>query len=74
MVTTAAAIKRVYRDCVFSPRKDGPLKIIADVGNPAYYVQRAREILARVMDSGDLKRAIQLLALAVVELDDGEQP
>ena len=71
MVTTAAAIKRVYRDCVFSPRKDGPLKIIADVGNPAYYVQRAREILA---GGGDLKRAIQLLALAVVELDDGEQP
>lgn len=56
------AVKQVLQSCAFNPRVSGPLKIIADVGDQKYYKTRAIELIA----DGDLKRAIGLLALAMI--------
>lgn len=70
----ASRIKAVYRSCVFTPAKPGPMKIIADVGDPQYYIQRSAEILELQIqspekDTEELRKAIGLLALAVAETE-----
>lgn len=77
------AIQKVLRSATFDPRESGPLRIIADVGDPAYYVARAKEFLATLNpnfgnpaltvarhDAGlNIRSAISLLALALVDLE-----
>jgi hypothetical protein len=69
-------IKGVLRHCGFDPNKPGPMKVIADVGDPMYYQQRAIELIRLEEHRSrnpaavkSLKQAIGLLALAVVELE-----
>jgi hypothetical protein len=69
-------IKDVLRHCAFDPNKPGPMTVIADVGDPRYYQQRAMELIQlqahRAQNKAaipSLKQAIGLLALAVVELE-----
>ena len=52
------------------------MKVIADVGDPAYYQQRAVEIIRNEESRArnpvavaSLKQAVGLLALAIVELE-----
>jgi len=74
----ASRIKAVFRSCVFTPAKPGPMKIIADVGDPQYYIMRASEILEtqiqgkHTKDTDELRKAIGLLALAVAEIELNE--
>lgn len=69
-------IRNVLKGCAFDPNKHGPMQVIADVRDPAYFQQRAVEIIRN--ESGrarnpvaidSLKQAIGLLALSVVELE-----
>lgn len=66
-------IQSKLKESVFAPSKPGPLKIIADVWNSDYYINRAIEMLAVSLDKNltagkpDLRRsAISLIALARV--------
>jgi hypothetical protein len=72
MTATYTSITKFLRRCFFNPRKAGFLTIIADVGNPQYYENRAIEFIREAQlhyvseaeyDSFIVK-AIQLLALA----------
>jgi len=66
-------IVKILNDCKFNPRKPGPLKVIADVGNTDYYCRRAIEFIKDAkqeeLHPGDkenyLTNAIALLALAI---------
>lgn len=64
-------IAQILRDSVFSPTEPGPLKVIAEVGDPRYYKQRAIEMIHTSVDTpfaGDeIQMAISLLALAMAE-------
>lgn len=63
------AIKKILSECVFDPRKTGPMKVITDVGHPNYYVTRAQEALANVpgtQSKQEVQMAIGLLALYLV--------
>lgn len=80
---TFSRIKRILQSCAFKPTDPGPMKIIAEVGNPRYYRQRACEILksideledpTRVHSCDEMKKAISLLALAVAEIELNEEP
>lgn len=65
-------IQAVLRDSVIDPRKDTAYKFVADLGNPAYCITKALDILngVDVGKSGSktsdaaLKQAITLLAMA----------
>ena len=66
-------IARALREAVFTPGKLGPLKIIADVGDADYYINRAREFLTLSLDSPTIEQqfyyldmALSLIALAKV--------
>lgn len=70
------AIKRVFQSCVFKPTEPGPMKIIADVGNPTYYRQRVCEMLKQIDDQCTdespldvMRQCISILALAVAETE-----
>lgn len=70
-------ISRVLRDCTFSPQFDPVMKVIVDVGNPRYYINRAIEELKRVPDElpfedKRLTTAIQLIVLAKIGLQYDE--
>lgn len=58
-------IQKLLSECAFSPTEHGPMRIIADVGSPDYYITRAQEELKQ--DNPDLKFAIRLIALAQAE-------
>lgn len=58
-------IQKLLSECAFSPTDFGPMRIIADVGDPQYYVTRAQEELRKTPP--DLQFAIRLLALAKAE-------
>lgn len=68
---TKTQISKILNDCKFNPKLDGPLKVISDVGNTDYYMNRAVEFiteaksLKRCGKSPSLRNAIALLALAV---------
>ena len=44
-------IAQILRDSVFSPTETGPLKMIAEVGDPRYYKQRAIEMIRASIDT-----------------------
>lgn len=70
MAVTLTKIRKVLRDAAVNPRKPGPIRIIADVGNPDYYDNRAIEAIK----SGDRGLALTLLALAqATVLDQSDQ-
>jgi len=72
---TTTSIKRIFQSCLFSPRKPGPMRIIMDVGDPLYYQNRVCEILkTNTGDTQMLRQAISLLALAIVEIEEKEEP
>jgi len=64
---------KLLRECAFDPCQPGHMKIIADVGDPKYYITRAIEELmteeaACSLDwvtVGAIKTAIGLLVLAL---------
>lgn len=67
---TKTKITKILNDCKFNPRKPGPLKVVADVGDTDYYIKRAIEILTSEAntlgkDKEYMKRAISLIALAI---------
>jgi hypothetical protein len=81
-------IAKALREAVFAPGKQGPLKIVADVGNLDYYIRRASEnlILSLTALTTDqrvyyLNTALSLTALAKVtaqesldeSIDDDEE-
>ncbi|MFW9878780.1 MAG: hypothetical protein ACFFG0_37350 [Candidatus Thorarchaeota archaeon] len=66
-------IQKKLSESVFAPNKPGPLKIIADVWNSDYYINRAIEMLKKSLDCPNTDRqlglrrdAISLIALARV--------
>lgn len=71
----AKKIRKALTDCAFNPRASGPLKVLAEVGNPDYWVRRALEEIAASEDksirpmsklrAAKLQRAVQCLALAL---------
>ena len=70
---TKTKITQILNACKFNPRIPGPLKIIADVGNTAYYKNRAIEFIEQSKLSGEkecLERAISLLALAIANNEE----
>lgn len=69
-------IHNVLSSCAFSPTKVGPMKVIADVGDPQYYVKRAIEILQLHLtnDTGEIRKAMALLALATAEIELNNDP
>ena len=64
-------IAQILRDSVFSPTETGPLKMIAEVGDPRYYIQRTIELLRSALqcpfNDNEIQMAISLLALAKAE-------
>ena len=70
-------IAKALREAVFTPGKPGPLKIIADVGDADYYINRAREFLTLSLESPSidqhiyyLNMALSLIALAKVNINE----
>jgi len=63
-------IAKKLRDSVFAPNKPGPLKIIADVGNSDYYINRAVEMLRHslVQSSSNIKCRMQTDAISLIAL------
>lgn len=61
-------IRRALKDIPFKPDEPGFMKIVTDVNDPSYWVNRAIEELKSLMDIDDrdsdakLRLAIQLLA------------
>ncbi len=66
-------IAAILREAAFDPRASGPLSIIADVGDAAYYQARAAESIGLSRHSGldraELVKAMRLLALAINRID-----
>lgn len=70
-------IAKALREAVFAPSKQGPLKVIADVGNLDYYIRRAVESLTLSLTAlttdqrvAYLNTALSLIALAKVTVQD----
>ena len=70
----------VLRESIFAPNKPGPLKIIIDVGDPRYYMQRAIELSTLCLASPTveqqeyyLEQAITLLAVAKHTIRDNQK-
>lgn len=57
---TKTLLRKVISNVIPDPRKPGPFKVIAEVGNVAYYEERSIEAIR----SNDRVLAIQLLVLA----------
>jgi len=71
-------IAKILRECVFSPAKPGPMKVVSDVGDPRYYQTRVIELLTQergrcmnVECVKTLRTCIQLLSLSIGELQHG---
>lgn len=60
-------LRKILSDCAFSPTEPGPFKVISDVGDPEYYLKRAREELSYTHQDADLVFAIRCLTLALAE-------
>ncbi len=60
MISKTSLARFFNQYVMFDPRKPGTMKPIIDVGNPAYYRQRAIECI----NSGEDIMAIRLLLLA----------
>jgi len=73
-------ITATLREASFSPGKLGPMKIIADVGNVDYYINRSREFLSLSRSALTLEQkryylnmALSTIALAKVTIDEGNK-
>jgi len=73
MATSLTQIRDILRSCQFNPKKPGPMKVIAEVGNPQYYRLRAIELLSGTPTELEIKQAISLLALCLAEGTDAEE-
>ena len=65
---TKSLISKILNTCKFNPRVPGPLRIISDVGNTDYYMNRAIEFIEGAKHENQRDRllsAIALLALAI---------
>lgn len=71
---TFTDIRKFLATLVFNPAKEGPMKVIVEVGDPNYYLTRAMEMLQESKREGLLveerevmrTRAIQLIVLNVL--------
>lgn len=70
-------IAKALREAAFSPGKQGPLKIIADVGNINYYIRRAMEFLTLSLTALTpeqkveyFNNALSMIALAKVKTQE----
>lgn len=66
---TKTDIRKVLAESAFDPRENSPLRIVAEVGDPIYYMTRATELIrdAQVYPvnvEDKIGQAISLLALA----------
>ncbi len=75
---TFRSIQRSLSKCSFNPNDSGPLKIITEVNNPYYYLQRSIEFISEALQISDkihdseslenyndrLIKSIQLIILA----------
>lgn len=68
-MTSLTQIRKILKQAVFNPRKPGPMKIVAEMGNSQYYKMRAIEAIS----NNELYQAIKLLALAIASIDDEEE-
>lgn len=67
MKVTKRKLQAILKESVFTPSEPGPLKIIAEVGDKNYYVQRSIELCKMFLEDPGLDyltQAISLLALA----------
>lgn len=68
-------IRKTLQQCQFNPKEPGPMKVIADTGNKEYYLLRAMETIQGARElanpTKELRQAIGLLALALVEIENG---
>lgn len=67
-------LRRHLRDCLFDPRKPGPMQVIADTGNTDYYETRAKECISQYTETTDeksanIRMAIGLLLLSLAKLN-----
>lgn len=65
-------LRRHLRDCLFDPRKPGPMQVIADTGNEEYYENRAKECVSQFAEtshekSDNIRMAIGLLLLSLAK-------
>ena len=63
-------IAKALREAIFTPGKPGPLKIIADVGNADYYINRSIEFLTLSLESPTIDQCLyyQNMALSLIAL------
>jgi len=78
---TKKELAAVLRESVFAPNKPGPLKVIVDVGDPRYFMQRALELIILSLQSPTVEQkrdylgdAITLLGVAKHTLIDPKVP
>lgn len=63
-------IREILRGCVFNPKVNGPLKIIAESGNSEFLQSRAKELITECQNNFNpekIKFAISLLALSLAQ-------
>lgn len=71
-------LRRHLRDCLFDPRKPGPMQVIADTGNTEYYENRAKECISQYAETPEekarnLQMAVGLLLLSLAKRN-GKHP
>jgi hypothetical protein len=72
------AIQRLLSSCAFNPNEPGPMKVIVDVGDPNYYLNRAVEMIRESQNANLIpsvkwalrQRAISLLAINILREQD----
>jgi len=78
-------INKALRDCSFNPNERGPMRVVIDVNDPHYFLNRAIEAIKssdlryspvrglRLFDTNQLTFAIKLLILAKLKIDEENQ-
>ena len=65
---TKKELAAVLRESVFAPNKPGPLKVIVDVGDSRYYMQRALELIVLSLQSPTAEQQRDYLGDAITLL------
>jgi hypothetical protein len=74
------SLKKTLSQAAFNPRKPGPMKIVASMDNPEYWMRRSTECTMAALEPGVdnetllalLTQSLQLLALAKTKLANAE--
>ena len=64
MKITFTMIGNILRKCIFNPKKDKAMAIIAEVQSVEYYTQHVKVMLTNNTDLATIEMAIKYLAIA----------